>query len=405
MKRVLHLLRKKSQLTFPFINNQINRHVDFQPYVGVKDNWIRDGENVFSEDTVNATKYLDLGPPINTFEKLLSRSSRTLSKRQVGKLTGFIRENRIDILHFHFGTDCGTYHPLLKHIDIPSVVSFYGYDCSSFPSYAWGYGRLYLGNRVFSKVSKVFAMSPDMREDLLRAGCPADKIAVHYYGTDTRRFALKPAYQEKSKVTLLILATLRPKKGHLFLLKSLKRLTESGVNNFTLRIVGAGVQEELLRSYVAENGLEPYVVFAGAIKYASPEMMTEYREADIFVHPSVIAPSGDKEGIPGTVIEAMSAGIPVVSTYHAGIPYIVENEETGLLVKEQDVEALSQAIGRLIADVQLRRKIGLSGQAYASRYLDLDVKESELEDLYRASIDDQVKVYSSNARQSNTTAP
>jgi len=71
----------------------------------------------------------------------------------------------------------------------------------------------------------------------------------------------------------------------------------------------------------------------------------------------VIAENGDKEGIPGTIIEAMSCGLPIVSTYHAGIPYVIENNKTGLLVKEWDLDALGTAIKSTIDSQALRKKL------------------------------------------------
>lgn len=301
----------------------------------------------------------------------------------------FIERNKIGICHFHYGTDCGVFYPLMKKIEIPTVVSFYGYDSSSFPSIALGYGKQYLIKRVFNWVNCVFAMSPDMKKDLIAARCPEEKIIVHYYGTDTTRFFIKRDYQQKRTLTILILASLVPQKGHLFLLKSVKKLIESGISNFVLRIAGTGELETKLKSFVNKNNLHKYVVFTGVLKYGSKEMVEEYKQADIFVHPSIIAQNGDKEGIPGTIIEAMSAGLPVVSTNHAGIPYVIESGKTGLLVNENDIEALTNAIHQLIEDKNMREQIGIAGQEYALQHLDVKEKEKELEDIYNRLINDR----------------
>ena len=382
MKKVLHLIRKNTQLKASFIGNQIANHIDFQPYVVFREN--RNGalDGGFAAFDLDEVAYLDLSQSATSYEDLLFKTTKTLSKRQVRSIIDFIENHQIDRLHFHYGTDCGAFFPLLKYLDLPSVVSFYGYDCSSFPSFMLGYGSRYLKNRVFDRVTSVLAMSPDMKQDLMKAGCPEEKIVVHYYGTDTRRFYMDRSYEAKETVTLLILATLVPQKGHLFLLRSVKQLIDSGVVNFKLRIVGAGELEEELHSFVLRHNLGNYVSFTGAIKYASEEMMSEYSNADIFVHPSVVAPNGDKEGIPGTIIEAMSAGLPVISTYNSGIPYVIEHDKTGLLVEEHDIKALSKSIENLITDPALRKKIGLAGQKHACENLDLHTKELELEKTY-----------------------
>ncbi|HEB83453.1 MAG TPA: glycosyltransferase, partial [Bacteroidetes bacterium] len=98
--------------------------------------------------------------------------------------------------------------------------------------------------------------------------------------------------------------------------------------------------------------------------------------------PSVISPKKEKEGIPGTIIEAMASGLPVISTTHAGIPYVIESGRTGLLVDEWDVDALAGAILKLVHSRDLRETIGRAGQEYALNHLDLVHKEAELEAIY-----------------------
>ena len=72
-----------------------------------------------------------------------------------------------------------------------------------------------------------------------------------------------------------------------------------------------------------------YVTWHGPTVYASEEHKKYLQNADVFVHPSVTDVNGDKEGIPGAIVEAMAAGLPVISTYHAGIPNIIKNNKTG----------------------------------------------------------------------------
>lgn len=382
--KVLHFVRKSTQLKASFINNQIAYHQLYEPCIVFREKRSADFDGGFADFNLVNYKYLDLSDNDCAFEKIRYKSVKTLSKRQTFKTLNFIDKSNIQICHFHYGTDCGVFFPLLKYLKIKTLVSFYGYDCSSFSSKFFGYGKIYLKNRVFKHVDIVLAMSPDMKTDLIKAGCNEDKIIVHYYGTDTDRFYFQKEYEQKDCITLLILATLVPQKGHLFLLRSLKHLFESGINNFHLRIVGGGELETELKAFVSNNNLAQYVSFIGVITYGSKQMHEEYNNADVFIHPSVIAPNGDKEGIPGTIVEAMSAGLPVISTYHAGIPYIIENSNTGILVKEHDILALSEAIKKLIENVELRNQIGVQGQNYACKYLNLKNKEIELESIYQS---------------------
>ncbi len=381
-RKVLHFVRKSSQLKASFINNQVNSHIDFEPCVVFRKNVDKENDGGFADFDLNKYPYLDLSENETLEEKLRFKTNKTLSCRQIRLILSFIKKYNIDICHFHYGTDCGVFYPILKKMNVPSVVSFYGYDCSSFPSFMFGYGGRFLIHRVFKDAIAVLAMSPDMKNDLLKSGCPEEKIIVHYHGTDMKRFYHQHDYTKKSLITILILASLVPQKGHLFLLKSIKKLVQKGIVNFSLHIVGTGELEQELKSFVHKHKLDENVIFFGAIKYGSTEMLKEYHSADIFAHPSVIAPNGDKEGIPGTIAEAMSSGIPVISTYHAGVPYIIEDHKTGFLVNENNTSDLAYRIIDLISKIELREKIGRNGQKYALDNLDLSKKEMELEDIY-----------------------
>jgi colanic acid/amylovoran biosynthesis glycosyltransferase len=381
-KRVAHFIRKDAQLKASFIRNQIANHVRYNPILIWRKERPKRYDGGYARFDTTAYPTLNLSEEEGWREKALFIGPKVLSARQVDKILHTLDKNEVSVCHFHYGSDCGIFSPLLTRLKIPSVVSFYGYDCSSFPGRYLGYGKVYLQKRVFADISAVLAMSEDMRNDLIRLGCPKEKIIVHYYGSEVKRFFMVRPYDRKESIELLILASLVPQKGHMTLLKSLVRLIASGVSNFTLRIVGTGELENQLKSYVLRNNLSQHVVFTGPIPYASQEMMAEYRRADIFIHPSVEAANGDKEGIPGTIVEAMASGLPVVSTYHAGIPYIITDHYTGLLVKEYDIEALSHSIHRLMTELNLRKRIGLAGQQYASEYLDITQKEIDLEKIY-----------------------
>ncbi len=107
-----------------------------------------------------------------------------------------------------------------------------------------------------------------------------------------------------------------------------------------------------------------------------------YRQADIFTLPSVVARNGDKEGIPGTIVEAMASGLPVVSTCHAGIPEIIQSGQHGILVEERDVPALAAAYAALIDHPSLRQHLGQAAASHALQDLDLQRRTPYLEKIY-----------------------
>ncbi|MFA5405321.1 MAG: glycosyltransferase family 4 protein, partial [Ignavibacteria bacterium] len=148
--------------------------------------------------------------------------------------------------------------------------------------------------------------------------------------------------------------------------------------------------ENKLKKFVIKNSMSDFVKFLGPMTAHSENILNEYRNADIFVHPSVVAYDGGKEGIPGTIVEAMFSGLTVVSTYHAGIPYIIKDGHTGLLAEENDVEKLHNNISMLINNLDMRKKIGENARKFAVENLDLSVKEKELENIY----DNLLNIYS-----------
>ena len=387
-KRVAHFVRKFLPHFTSFVRNQIMNHVRYEPMVVYKE-YI---DSLFAREITNSISFLPLDNNKGGFEKLYSdllysRPFRMLSHRDKRNVREFLLDKDIDILHFHYGTDAGFFVSALDSVSIPSLVSFYGYDCSSFPRWYFGLGTRYL-RKVFSNVDYCLAMSEDMKCDLLKIGCPLEKIITHYYGTDVQRFFQERIYQDKNEIIFLSIGYLVPQKGHAFTLRAFKEFLRLTNKKVQLRIVGAGYLESHLKKFVLDNGLSENVQFVGALKHLSPVFLGEYRKADIFVHPSVTSRTNEKEGIPGAIVEAMAAGLPVISTYHAGIPNVIRDGETGLLVNEWDVDSLVRSMCILAENVKVREKIGLRAQRYALNNLDLKHKQIELESIYDRILDE-----------------
>jgi colanic acid/amylovoran biosynthesis glycosyltransferase len=380
---VLHILRKSTQLRATFIKNQITNHLRYSPFIVFKESTDKPYDGGYADFENKKFKILNLGEGKKERNKRPNKYIKRISKFDAEKILSFIKLNSIDILHLHYGTDAGLYKKIVEQSGLPSIISFYGYEVSSFPRMFLGLGKHYLKRKVFNTSSKILAMTEDMKNDLLKLECDESKIIVHYHGVDGSIY-YNPTrkYYNRDKIILLIVSYLTPQKGHKFLLEAVKEIIKRGYKNFELRIVGTGELEFELKEYVSYNNLNSTVKFLGAMKAHSPEILREYKNADIFTHPSVIPENGDKEGIPGTVVEAMFSGLPVVSTFHAGIPHIIENGKTGLLVKEWNVEELADSILFLIQNVNMREKIGKSAQKYAIENLNLSIKEAELEKIY-----------------------
>jgi glycosyltransferase involved in cell wall biosynthesis len=112
----------------------------------------------------------------------------------------------------------------------------------------------------------------------------------------------------------------------------------------------------------------------------------ELKREDIFLAPHVTARNGDKEGIPNTIKEAMATGLPVISTYHAGIPELVEDGKSGFLVKEKDVDGLAYYLDKLVENPELREEMGRRGRKIVIDRFSLERGVEELEKIYESNV-------------------
>jgi len=384
MKKVVaHFIRKNTQLRSSFIQNQILHHIDYKPVI-IYRYFSKKNDGGFAEFPRTNISILDLSK--NKKLDINFRYLKKLGSKDVSRVLDFLNEHNVSVLHFHYGSDAYIYTDVMKLSKRPSVISFYGYDASSFKSFLLGQGKKML-RQVFYYATCILAMSPDMKNDLLEAGCPVEKIMVHYYGSDIQRFYMTRNYGDKDIIKFVIISGIEPQKGHIFLLKAFREAHERK-KNIRLEIYGDGSIKNKVIEFVQKNQMSDFVDFKGKVVYASQEHLTILKNSDVFIHPSVVAVNGDKEGIPGAIVEAMAAGLPIISTFHAGIPYIIENYKTGILVDEWDIKSLADAIIKLAENSELRKKLGVEAQNYAFKNLDLLKKEKDLENIYNNLVKD-----------------
>jgi colanic acid/amylovoran biosynthesis glycosyltransferase len=320
-------------------------------------------------------------PGLARLERLAYAKLRVALPPAVAALARYVRAHDARLLHFHYLTDARFLLGVRRRTGLPSIVSGYGYDVSSFPRLGRGLGGRYL-RPLFSELDAFLAMSEDMRQDLLALGCPDEKVIVHYYGSDTRRFRVPDRrYTHDRPPTILCCGRLHEAKGQHLVLQALRRVERDGGRDFRVVIVGEGPAQGGLERLVREYGWGDRVRFRGHIPYTSDELVREFREADVFPHPSITV-NGLKEGIPGTIVEAMAAGLPVVATRHAGIPAVIDSGVHGLLVEERDIVALADALRSLLDDPALRERLGRAAADRAADELDLRNRTRELERIY-----------------------
>jgi len=163
-------------------------------------------------------------------------------------------------------------------------------------------------------------------------------------------------------------------------LDAMRLLQASGVT-LELRIIGDGPERERLESLIAERRIAN-VSFLGALEHERTRQ--EFAEADLYIQPSITADSGDQEGIPVSLMEAMASGLPVVSTRHSGIPELVLDGHTGLLTDEGDAEGLAAAMTQLAGDRDRAQRLAEAGRAHVIQEFDRDHQTRRFSDYLSA---------------------
>jgi colanic acid/amylovoran biosynthesis glycosyltransferase len=204
-------------------------------------------------------------------------------------------------------------------------------------------------------------------------------------GVDTRVFSPPVARPADGPLQIVCIGTLHEVKGQTHLIEACRLLREAGLR-FTCRLVGEGPDREALETRIAAAGLSRQVELVGA--RTRPEIATMLRDADVLVLPSVPTSRGQREGLPVVLMEAMSAGLPVVASGISGIPELVEDGVTGLLVPPGQPVAIAAAVERLGHDPTLRRRLGAAARERVLADFDVDRNAAALAARFARSRDE-----------------
>lgn len=208
----------------------------------------------------------------------------------------------------------------------------------------------------------------------------AARVHVVRCGIDLDRFAPRPR-QPHGELRIVCVASLEPYKGHEHLLRALAALAADGVA-FSCDLVGGGELRERLEAMAAQLGLGGRVRFLGP--QPSERVAALVAGADVMVLPSIVTAEGKMEGLPVALMEAMAVETPVVASAISGIPELVEDGVTGLLVPPAEPAALAAALARLGADPALRARMGREGRARVAAQHDLHANVAALARLIEA---------------------
>ncbi|HEV7271193.1 glycosyltransferase [Pseudoxanthomonas sp.] len=203
-----------------------------------------------------------------------------------------------------------------------------------------------------------------------------DKLHVIHCGVDLRANPWQP--EGRSPLQILTVGRLDPIKGFATLVEALALLSARGID-FQCRLLGSGPLDASLRALAQARGVAGRIEFCGA----QPQDVVRrwMSEAALFVLPSEVAPDGNRDGIPVALMEAMATGCPVVSTRVSGIPELIEDGVSGLLVDEKQPAALADAMQRLLQDAALRQRVVGGARMKIEQEFDARKEARRLQDL------------------------
>ncbi|MDI1483766.1 glycosyltransferase [Polyangium sp. y55x31] len=269
-----------------------------------------------------------------------------------------LAETRATVLHGQFGTNGLVAAVYGKKLGLPVVTSFYGGDVGILlepQKHLRRYWHYILGRRaLFEGSDLVLVLSTAMRDDLVRLGCPASKLAIHPNGVDLERFSPVPRADRKGPLSVVMCGREIEKKGFSYGFRAVHRARAAGADLRVRWLPAPGPLGASLRALIEDLGLGPHV----EILDPKTDPAVVMRESDLMLCPSVTAADGDKEGVPTVLVEASGTGLPAVASRHAGIPEIVVDGESGLLYAERDEEGLAAGLVRLAKDPVLRARMG-----------------------------------------------
>jgi colanic acid/amylovoran biosynthesis glycosyltransferase len=277
-----------------------------------------------------------------------------------------------DIVLCHFGPNGELMVRLRKAFNAawPVATFFHGYDISVLLDERGPgvYDRLFRTGDLFLPASGFF------RKRLVDLGAPADRTVVQRMGVRSEMQPMEAAKDiaaRRGEFVFLSVGRLVEKKGLEYAIRAIAQCRQMDPElNVNLFIIGDGPLRKALQDVISGLKLAGIVRMVGSL--SREQIKEKLLMADAFVLASVTAKDGDMEASPVAISEAMAAGLPVLATRHGGIPEIVDDEVTGLLVAERDVGALAEAMCRIARDRDLARRMGNAARQKVEQELALD---------------------------------
>ena len=286
---------------------------------------------VFAQYSMNREAFPDFKPLLLPKPKQLFRLLGVHDRIIRSQLRGS------SLLHVNFGYSALEMLPHAMRCSIPITAFFLGEDASAYlriPSYVTRLRQ--------AEFDAVFVNSEDMKRRLLPYLHPGTVCHVAYCGIPIEQFRYRQRHEVPVGAIFLQVSRLDPKKGVDVTIRAFHRYQRECDPSARLIVAGDGPLRATLLKLTESLDLGKKVTFTGAVGFE--RYLELLQQADLFIHPSNTSESGDMEGLPTAICEAMACGIPVLSTRHSGIPEIINDGVDGFLVEERDVDGLYEKI-------------------------------------------------------------
>lgn len=290
---------------------------------------------------------------------------------EAGLLAHHLQQQQVEHLHNHLGDSSCTVAMLAAHLgDRPYSFTLHG-PYIFYEPYRW---RL---NTKIERAKFVICISHFCRSQAMYfapfAAWP--KLHIIHCGVDPDQF--QPVHHDKPGSQLLYVGRLSAAKGLPILLNSLAQL-QGDYPDLRLTVVGDGEDRQLLEQFARQRGVSDRVLFVGY--QSQTEVRAAMAQTDVFVMPSFA------EGVPVSLMEAMAAGVPVVTTRIAGISELVDDGVNGYLVSPGDSDALTAKIAQLLDEPTLRAEFGAAGRQKVMAEFNLAEEVDRLHDVLVESL-------------------
>ncbi|MEE2755429.1 MAG: glycosyltransferase [Myxococcota bacterium] len=291
-----------------------------------------------------------------------------------------LKDGDFDLIHAHFGPGSIYALPYQRATKLPLVVTYHGYDVPLLMTsrrFHPSYWRYWLRSKsMFRNVNRFLAASNELHDLLIELGAPPEKVKVWRLGVFIPELNTIP---ERSGQNIVMVGRFTEKKGHIYGLEAFGKLLQQGVDA-TLHLVGDGELRPDYDAVIRHFDMADRVQFHGVLSH--PDVLALMEGMDVLMCPSVIAANGDRESGILVAKEAGARYVPVIGTYHGGIPEIIDDQKTGFLVPERDSEALGQRLWQLMTNPELREKMGRAAREKMVREYDIVERIDVLERHY-----------------------